>query len=64
MICPVLKLREKKRTSVKVGGGKVDFFLIEKENNMKAYEKLRIKNTVLITMAMDCSCFDFFEIYK
>jgi hypothetical protein len=42
----------------------MEHIIIEKENNMKAYEKLRIKNTVLITMAMDCSCFDFFEIYK
>jgi hypothetical protein len=27
VICPVLELREEKRTFVKVGGGKVDFFL-------------------------------------
>jgi hypothetical protein len=26
VICPVLELREEKRTFVKVGGGKVDFF--------------------------------------
>jgi hypothetical protein len=26
-MCPVLELREEKRTFVKVGGGKVDFFL-------------------------------------
>jgi hypothetical protein len=28
VICPVLELREEKRTFVKVGGGKVDFFLL------------------------------------
>jgi hypothetical protein len=28
VICPVLELREEKRTFVKVGGGKVDFFSI------------------------------------
>jgi hypothetical protein len=27
VICPVLELREEKRTFVKIGGGKVDFFL-------------------------------------
>jgi hypothetical protein len=27
VICPVLELREEKRTFVKVWGGKVDFFL-------------------------------------
>jgi hypothetical protein len=27
VVCPVLKLREKKRTLEIVGGGKVDFFL-------------------------------------
>jgi hypothetical protein len=26
VICPVLELREEKRTFVKIGGGKVDFF--------------------------------------
>jgi hypothetical protein len=26
VVCPVLKLREEKRTLVRVGGGKVDFF--------------------------------------
>jgi hypothetical protein len=26
VICPVLELREEKRTFVNVGGGKVDFF--------------------------------------
>jgi len=28
VICPVLKLREEKRTFVKVEGGKVDFFVL------------------------------------
>jgi hypothetical protein len=27
VVCPVLKLREEKRILVKVGGGKIDFFL-------------------------------------
>jgi hypothetical protein len=27
MVCPILKLREEKRTWVRVGGGKIDFFL-------------------------------------
>jgi hypothetical protein len=27
-MCPVLELREEKRALMKVGGGKVDFFLI------------------------------------
>jgi hypothetical protein len=27
VICPVLELREEKRTFVKVGGEKIDFFL-------------------------------------
>jgi hypothetical protein len=27
VVCPVLELREKNQTFVKVGGGKVDFFL-------------------------------------
>jgi hypothetical protein len=29
MVCPVLKLREEKWTLVRVGGGKIDFFLLE-----------------------------------
>jgi hypothetical protein len=33
VICPVLELREEKRTFVKVGGGKVDFF--QKKNPEK-----------------------------
>jgi hypothetical protein len=28
VVCPVLKLREEKQTLVRVGGGKVDFFLL------------------------------------
>jgi hypothetical protein len=27
LVCPILKLREEKRTWVRVRGGKVDFFL-------------------------------------
>jgi hypothetical protein len=30
VVCPVLELREEKRTFVKVEGGKVDFFLKKK----------------------------------
>jgi hypothetical protein len=30
MVCPVLKLREKKQTLERVGGEKVDFFLLLK----------------------------------
>jgi hypothetical protein len=28
MVCPILELMEKKRTLAKVGGGKVDIFLL------------------------------------
>jgi hypothetical protein len=31
VVCPVLELREEKRTFVKVEGGKVDFFLKKKK---------------------------------
>jgi hypothetical protein len=41
VICPVLELREEKRTFMKVGGGKVDFFP-RKDNKAKAHSSKSI----------------------
>jgi hypothetical protein len=53
VICPILKLREKNRTLVKVGGEKVDFFIPRTPPQFLKGKRRDVHKILLLVLAPD-----------